>query len=146
MTAKGEFGADEWKLIQEGPLTAGMIVLTAEGGGTIRETFALARAYADAREQHGESELLDEIVSATPKFDRHRYKSSQELREEGLQRLGDAVALLRAKATPEELGDYREFVLAVASKVATAHKEHGQEMSPSERAALDEVGARMSDT
>jgi len=90
--------------------------------------------------------LLDEIVSATPKFDRHRYKSSKELREEGLQRLGEAVALLRAKATPEELGDYREFVLAVASKVATAHKEDGQEMSPSERAALDEVSTRMADT
>ena len=60
-----------------------------------------------------------------------------------MQRLGEAVALLRAKATPEELGDYREFVLAVASKVATAHKEHGQEMSPSEQAALDEVAARM---
>ena len=145
MTAQGEFGGDEWKLIQEGPVTAGMIVLTAEGGGTIRETFALARAYADAREQHGESELLDEIVSTAPKFDRHRYKSSKELREEGLQRLGEAVALLRAKATPEELGDYREFVLAVASKVATAHKEHGQEMSPSEQTALDEVSARMGD-
>jgi hypothetical protein len=130
MTAQSDFGGDEWKLIQEGPLTAGIIVLTAEGGGTIRETFALARAYADARKQHGESELLDEIVSDSPKFDRHRYSSKEMLREEGLQRLGDAVALLRAKATSEELGDYREFVLAVASKVATAHKEDGQEMSP----------------
>jgi hypothetical protein len=145
MTAPSDFGGDEWALIQEGPLTAGMIVLTAEGGGTIRETFALARAYSDARQQHGESELLDEIVSDSPKFDRHRYKSKEELREEGLQRLGDAVALLRTKATPEELGDYREFVLGVASKVATAHKEDGQEMSPSEQAALDEVRARMAD-
>jgi predicted house-cleaning noncanonical NTP pyrophosphatase (MazG superfamily) len=145
MTAQSDFGGDEWTLIQEGPLTAGMIVLTAEGGGTIRETFALARAYADTRKQHGESELLDEIVSDSPKFDRHRYRSKEELREEGLQRLGDAVALLRAKATPEELGDYREFVLAVASKVATAHKEDGQEMSPSEQSALDEVRARMAD-
>jgi hypothetical protein len=145
MTAQSDFGGDEWKLIQEGPLTAGIIVLTAEGGGTIRETFALARAYADARKQHGESDLLDEIVSDSPKFDRDRYSSKEMLREEGLQRLGDAVALLRAKATPEELGDYREFVLAVASEVATAHKEDGQEMSPSEQAALDEVRARMAD-
>lgn len=28
----------------EGPTTAGMIVLTSAGGGTFRETFALARA------------------------------------------------------------------------------------------------------
>ena len=44
MTAKGDFGADEWKLIQEGPLTAGMIVLTAEGGGDVpRDVRARAR-------------------------------------------------------------------------------------------------------
>jgi hypothetical protein len=120
-----------------------MILITAESGGTFRETFALARAYADARKQHGESQLLDEIVSERPEFDRHRYGSDEELRSEGLQRLGEAVALLRAKATPEELEDYREFVIAVATKVASAHKEDGQEMSPSEQAALNEIRVRL---
>jgi hypothetical protein len=143
MTTKSDFDADQWKLVAEGPVTAGMIVLGSEGGGTFRETFALARAYADARKQHGESELLDEIVSAKPEFDRHRYSSYQELREQGSQRLADAVALLGEKATPAELGDYREFVLTLASTVASAHKEHGQEISPAEQAALDEIRARL---
>jgi hypothetical protein len=143
MTAKSDFTEDEWKLVSEGPVTAGMILITAESGGTFRETFALARAYADARKQHGESEVLDEIVSERPEFDRHRYGSDEELHSEGLQRLGEAVALLRAKATPEELEDYREFVIAVATKVASAHKEDGQEMSPSEQAALNEIRVRL---
>jgi hypothetical protein len=143
MTARSDFSDEEWKVIREGPVTAGMIVITSEGGGTIRETFALARAYTDARRQHGESELLDEIVSAKPEFDRHRYRSNEELHEGGLQQLGEAVALVRAKATPQELADYREFVLSVASEVAAAHKEEGQKVSPSEEAALAEVRARL---
>jgi hypothetical protein len=145
MTARSDFSDEEWKLIREGPVTAGMIVITAASGGTIRETFALARAYSDARRQHGESELLDEIASAKPEFDRQRYGSSEELHERGLQQVGEAVALVRAKATPEELTDYREFVLSVASQVAAAHTEEGQKVSPSEEAALAEVRARMVD-
>lgn len=143
MTARSDFNDDEWKLIREGPVTAGMIVIAAASGGTIRETFALARAYSDARRQHGESELLDEIASAKPEFDRHQYGSNEELHERGLQRVGEAVALVRSKATPEELRDYRAFVLSVASEVAAAHKEEGQKVSPSEEAALAEVRARV---
>lgn len=39
-----------------------MIVLTAAHGGTFRETIAMSEAYAEARAEHGESELLDEIA------------------------------------------------------------------------------------
>jgi len=143
MTAKGDFEAAEWKQIVEGPPTAGMIVLTADSGGTFRETFALARAYTDARKEHGESELLDELVSAKPEYDRHRYGSTEELHDKGLQDIGNAVSLLRAKATPDETDAYRKFVLTVASNVAAAHKEQGQQVSPKEQAALDEVRAKL---
>jgi len=143
MTTKSDFDAEQWKLVAEGPVTAGMIVLTAAGGGSFRETFALAGAYNDARKQHGESELLDEIVSAKPEFDRHRYHGSEELRTQGLQRLADAAALLGEKATPQELTDYREFVLNLASKVASAHKEKGEQVSPPEQAAIDEIRSRL---
>jgi len=143
MSVKSDFDGAEWDLVAEGPVTAGMIVLTADSGGTFRETLALARSYTDARKEHGQSELLDEIVSAKPEFDRHRYKSQEELREQGTQRLADAVALLGEKATPEEVADYKEFVVNLASAVASAHKEHGQQISPAEQAALDEIGARL---
>ncbi|MGN6378196.1 MAG: hypothetical protein ACTHNU_04535 [Gaiellales bacterium] len=139
MTAKSEFDATEWELISEGPVTAGMIVLTASGGGSFRETLALSRAYTDARREHGESELLDEIVSAKPKFDRHKFRSPQSLRDDGLKLLTDAVGLVERKATPQELADYREFVVNRATKVAAAHKEDGQEISPAEQAALDQI-------
>ena len=36
MTKKADFNADEWSTIAEGPLLAGMRVVTASRGGTIR--------------------------------------------------------------------------------------------------------------
>jgi hypothetical protein len=137
MTKKTDFDQQEWDLIAEGPATAGMIVIRAEGGGTFRETIALAHAYADARKQHGQSELLDEIVSVKPKFE--RYDSSEELHEEGMQRLRDATAALESKATPDEIESYRGFVLALAKRVAEAHKEGGERVSQAEQSALDEI-------
>jgi hypothetical protein len=44
MTGKADFTEQEWALVLEGPPSAGMIVLTAQRGGTIRETFAIAKA------------------------------------------------------------------------------------------------------
>jgi hypothetical protein len=120
-----------------------MIVITAGRGGTIRETFAMAKAYTEARQQHGESELLDEIVSTKPEIDHTRYHSFDELKRHGLQHLRDAVAVLEQKATGEEVEDYKRFVLTVADKVANAHREGGAAVSDSERAALDEISATL---
>src|SRR5436305_5811213 len=112
MTTKADFTQQEWDAVLEGPPSAGMIVVTAARGGTFRETFAIGKAYAEARKQHGASELLDAIVSAKPESDHTRYHSVQEIREHGLQHVRDAVEVLERKAAAEELDDYRRFVLA----------------------------------
>jgi hypothetical protein len=143
MTGKSAFTEEEWNAVLEGPPIAGMLVVTAERGGSFRETFALAKAYAEAREQHGESELLDEIASAKPRIDRHRFGSPQELHDNGLQSIRDAVALLEGKATADEVEDYKRFVVTLAHKVAAAHREHGADVSPAEQAALDEIAATL---
>jgi hypothetical protein len=143
MTGKADFTAEEWELVLEGPTTAGMIVAAAERGGTIRESFSMAKAYAEARQQHGDSELLDEVVTAKPKVDRTRQHSAEERKQHGLQELRDAVALLERKATAEEVDDYRRFVLALAERVAGAHEEGGQQVSDAERAAIDEISAAL---
>ena len=139
MTGRADFTDEEWKTVLEGPPSAGMIVVTAGRGGTIRETFAIGKAYVEARKEHGASELLDEIVAAKPEIDHTRYHSVEELKEHGLQHLRDAVAVLERKATPEEVEGYRRFVLALAEKVANAHREGGTSVSDAERAAIDEI-------
>jgi len=140
MTGKAAFSEQEWKTILEGPPSAGMILVTAGRGGTIRETLAIGKAYAEARKQHGSSELLDEIIAAKPEIDHTRYHSFDELKEHGLQHLRDAVAVLDAKATPDEVEDYRGFVVALAERVAHAHRE---DVSPPEQAAIDEISASL---
>lgn len=143
MTGRTAFSEEEWKTILEGPPSAGMIVVTAGRGGTIRETLAIGKAYSEARQQHGRSELLDEIVSAKPEIDHTRYHSFEELKQHGLQHLADAVAVLQSKATPDEVDDYRGFVLGLAEKVASAHREDGVAVSPPEQAAIDEIAAAL---
>jgi hypothetical protein len=146
MTTQASFTPDEWKVVLQGPPTAGMIVITAAHGGMFRETVAMSKAYAEARAQHGESELLDEIVAAKPQMDHTRYHSAEELRKQGLGHVRDAVALLESKATTEELDDYRRFVLTLANKVAAAHREGGQSVSPAEAEAVQEITAALGTT
>jgi hypothetical protein len=143
MTGKADFTPEEWELVLEGPPSAGMIVVTAQRGGTVRETLAIAKAYVEARQQHGESELLDEVVAAKPEVDHTRYRSFDELKQHGLQHVRDAVDVLERKATAEEVDDYRRFVLTLAEKVANAHREGGTSVSDAEREAIDEISASL---
>jgi hypothetical protein len=144
MTGKADFSPEEWEAVLKGPPSAGTIVITAQRGGTFRETFSMAKAYGEARKQHGESELLDEIASTKPEIDQTRYHSPEELKDHGLRHLRDAVELLERKATPEEVDEYRRFVLTLANRVAEAHKEgflglSGERVSEAEKAAVAEI-------
>ncbi len=143
MTTKDAFTAGEWETIREAPVSAGMIVVTAQKGGTFRETFAMAKAYAEARQQHGASELVDALVHEKPARDHSHYHSFDELKQAGLQQVRDAMALLEQKASPEDVDAYRQFVSSVADRVAHAHREHGQEVSQAEQAALQEIAVAL---
>ena len=139
MTSKSDFTAEEWKLILEAPPSAGMIVVTAQRGGSFRETIAMAKSYVEARQQHGKSQLLDEIVAAKPERDHTHYHSPEELKQHGLQHLHESVVLLESKATQEEVEEYRRFIVTLSHRVAAAHREHGQEVSKPEQAAIDDI-------
>ena len=143
MTGKADFTEQEWETVLEAPPSAGVIVLTAQRGGTFRESIAMAKAYVEAREHHGESELLDEIVSAKPEVDHTRYHSVDELKQAGLERIRQAIGLLQQKGAADEVEDYKRFILTLADKVANAHREGGQAVSDAERAAIDEIAGAM---
>ena len=139
MTSKAAFSPSEWQLVLEGPPAAGLLVIAASHGGTFRETIAMSKAYAEARAQHGESELLDEIVAERPRIERGKARTPEEVRDQSLSCLRDATALVEDKATTEERDDYRHFVLTVANKVAEAHREGGQQVSPPEAQAIEDI-------
>jgi hypothetical protein len=146
MTKKAEFNAEEWSVVVQRPVLAGMRVITADRGGTIRESLAMGRVYAAAREKHGESELLDELVASPPSIDRGQAEGAggdfAALAAEGIR---NAMGILEGKATPEEVDAYKKFVMSVAQAAASAHKEGGflgiggTEVSEAEDKALDEI-------
>ena len=144
MTGKADYTEEQWKLLREAPTSAGMLVIEADRGGMMRETFSVAKAYAEARTEHGSSQLLDDIVAEKPEVDRTRFQSVEELRSALLQHIRDAVSLLQQKATGEELDDYRRFLANVATRVAEAHREgflgmSGERVSEAEQRALADI-------
>ena len=56
-----------------------------------------------------------------------------------LQHIRDGVETLKGKATADEVEAYRRFVLALAERVAHAHREEGTEVSGPEQTAIDEI-------
>jgi hypothetical protein len=146
MTTKADFDATEWETIVEAPVIAGLIVVTAQRGGSRREALAIGKEYVEEAQQH-KGELIGEIAEKPPRLSAKEFSSKEALHMEGLQRITQAAELLKAKATPEEVDAYKRFVMTVAQAVAGAHKEGGflgiggKEISESEQAALDEIAA-----
>lgn len=148
MTGKADFTEQEWKEILEGPTSAGLLVIASDRGGSIRESFSMAKAYGDARQQHGESQLLDELVASKPEVDRTRVRSPEELKENSLRNISEAIGILKGKASDDEVAEYRKFVLNLAERVAEARKEgflglSGERVSDAERAAIAEIEAAL---
>ena len=151
MTTKSEFNAEEWDGVAQAPALAALMVMLAARGGAIRESIALGKAYNEARGD-ARSELVREVVASPPRLDPGSMGQPEQLGSQLPQRIDDAVRVVDQKATPEEAGDYRDFVLRVADVVAHAAKEGGvlgigsKEVSNEERAVLDELSAKLGTT
>jgi len=147
MTTKADFNGEEWDQIAEGPAIAGLIVITAQRGGTLRESLAMGKVYAEAATEHG-TELIGELGSL-PKVDPREFSSNEDLRMRGASRITEAVRLLEAKATPEEVEEYRAFAMKVAQRAAEADKSGGvlgiggERVTSDEQAALAEIAAAL---
>lgn len=144
MASKADFTNEEWELLRETAPGVGMAVIVSDRGGMMRESFSMAKAYAEARKQPGASALLDELVEAKPDLDHGRYASTEELVEAALQRASAALALIAEKGTPEDVEQFRAFLWSVAEHVANARKEGfmgltGDRVSDAEEAALERI-------
>jgi hypothetical protein len=144
MTTKADFNAEEWERVARAPALAGLMVILADRGGTIRETIALGKAYGEARRDGG-GELLEDVVASPPHVDQKSIGSPDQLPEH----IREALRIVEEKVTPEEVEEYRQFILRVADVVAHAHKEGGvlgiggKEVSEQEQAALDQLASTL---
>ena len=150
MTTKAAFNAEDWSTVVDGPLYAGLRVIAADRGGTLRESLAMGHVYQDARAKHGTNELLDELVASPPSVDQQRLQQAGgDISAVTTEHLSKAMSILEAHGTPEEVDAYKTFVMTVAQAVAAAHKEGGflgiggTRVSEAEEHALDEISAAL---
>jgi hypothetical protein len=150
MTRRADFNAEEWSTVVDGPLYAGLRVIAASRGGTLRETLAMGHVYEEARGHHGDSELLDELVKSPPSIDADDVREAQgNIAALTSQQLREAIDIVEAKATTSEVDSYKKFVMTVAQAVAGAHKEGGflgigsKQISDAENQALDEISTAL---
>ena len=145
MTTKAEFNAEEWDKIAEGPALAGLIVISSQRGGTIRESLAMAKVYREAQAKASSGDLLGELVQSAPTLNAKQFSSKEDLRTSGLEKVREAVRLVEEKATPEELDEYRTFAINVAQHAAEADKSGGflgiggERITGNEESALNEI-------
>lgn len=138
MTGSGDFTPEEWDAIQEGAdqrrhdrfhlparwqLPRGLrdgedLRRCAPGASRLRS------ARRARRRQAGDGQGRSALTAGAE--------------EHGLQRIREAVSFLEQNATPEELAEYRGFVLSLAQRVAGA-KGEGSEVSEAESAAIAEI-------
>ena len=146
MTSKADFNAEDWSTVVDGPLYAGLRVIAADRGGTLRESMAMGRVYQEARARQGASSLLDELIKSPPSIDQERLQAAGgDLSAVTAEHLRNAMSILESKATPADVDAYKRFVMTVAQAVAEAHKEGGflgiggKRVSAAEDQALDEI-------
>jgi hypothetical protein len=146
MASKEDFNAVEWDSVVNAPAIAGLTVVAAQRGGTVREGLAMAKAYAEAAKQHGSSDLVGAIVSSRPDLAPREFSSVDDLNTQGVERIRNAVELLESKgASPEEVEAYKQFTITVAQRAAEADKSGGvlgiggERVSEAEQAALDRI-------
>jgi hypothetical protein len=147
MTTKAAFNAEDWSVVTNAPFLTAMLVIAADRGGTVRESMAISRAYAAAREQDA-GELLRAVLSTPPAIDPATApRTPEDLRREAPATLRQAVGILERDATEDEVVAYKRFVYSLADAVARAHREGGflgiggTQVSEHEQEALDEIAA-----
>jgi formate dehydrogenase maturation protein FdhE len=146
MTGRTDFSDEDWAAVVAAPLLAAMTVVSAVPSSAARETMAVIRAYKAAREgSHGD--LLTAVLDESPASKAAKQKSPREqVREKAEESLRAAVSALDRAASPDEMTEYKRFVLALAESAAHAQRRGGflrrrREISEGEQSALDAIAA-----
>ena len=119
MAGRSDFTEQEWEALRKGVTGTGLLVAVSDRGffDSFKEAGALARHLAAARES-STSDVVRELAKESGTGFGLGSKPD-EVERETLEALRSAASVLEAKA-PQDLDEYRSFVLAVARSVADA--------------------------
>lgn len=158
MSIKDQFTAEEWKLIVQSPMLAGLAVTAADPGGlwsTIKEGSGMARSLIEAKSGTAGAAMLADIaatfetsegrrMSQDDVKDLFRGKKAAEASQAAVERLGEIAAMVQAKA-PDQAAAYKDWLRQTAQKVAEAGMEGGflgfggEKVSDRERKTLADI-------
>jgi hypothetical protein len=156
MTSRADFTETEWARLGRAPLVAGMAISLADPGGPIeavKESSAAFKTVVEAAREGGYGGLVQSLAQDVEEKARRRENpmagfklDRQNAREEVLDELRAVNALLLAKATPDEVEQFREWLKAASQRAALAAKEGGflgiggELVSEREQQMLDTLG------
>jgi hypothetical protein len=155
MTSKADYTEDEWERLRRAPLVGGMAISIADPGGPIelaKETIASMRA---AVTPPGQEELLVAVAHDLMAVLQQKENPMTGFKVENAALAGQQIVdelrevdrIVTEKATPEEVGAFREWMLGVAQAAADAAKEGGflgfgaEQVSKGEQAMLEQLRA-----
>lgn len=136
MTTLTVFTPQEQSLLGNAPLAAAAAVAVSDEGSGRQEASALLQAWRDASSHVPNSELVAGIVVALDPETRAQNEvesadqattpsSPDMLQTEAVALCRQAVQVLEAKATPDEVDAYKRFVLYLVTHVAQASTNGG---------------------
>ena len=162
MANKASFTPDEWVLLLESPMMAGMAVSAAEPSGLfgmLKESFATGKLLVQAKSDASANELV-KAVAADYETAEGRKAASEglkaklgggqpgDIKAKALDALRQVTALLAAKA-PADAAAYKAWLAHISQNVAEAAKEGGflgfggVQVSDAEKATLAEISAAL---
>jgi hypothetical protein len=141
---QADFTADEWAILQQAMMAAGVLVSLAEGTVDADEIFALIKKLRQASVSHPRR-LIRELTAAST-FDTGLRAGTRYAGYEpaALEAIRSATVIVAEKA-PAELPGFRAFLVEIAGVVADANREGGffgvgaRKRTPSEAAAIQAV-------
>ena len=160
MASKEDFTDEEWARLKRAPFVAGMAISLADPGGPIelvKETSAALKTVT-AAEGGDRGELVAALAKEAVEGARHHKNpldgfkptSGANAGVEILDELGAVNRIVSEKASPEDAGAMREWLIAAAQEAANAAKEggfmgwHAERVSEGEQRMLDRLRETLS--
>ncbi len=157
MSVKEHFAEFEWSAVMLGPGRAGLAVVAAAPSGitgVLAELGAMGQVIRDLVARQPKTPLLQAISDdlqqhATPADTgaRAQGRNFTEVRDEALQGVRQAMWLVHAKSTPEDVRAYGDLLLDIARRTAEAAREGGflgfggEQVNDAERATIADIEA-----
>ncbi|MFK7600750.1 hypothetical protein ACI3L1_00925 [Deinococcus sp. SM5_A1] len=154
MSLKDNFTVDEWFKVMTGPGRAGAAVVAASPSGLtglLAEAQAIANAVRESVSKDSRTPLMEAMAAdllgqpAARAPEQERARNVEDVKNQSLEGVRQAMWLVNAKTSAEDASAYREMLMLVAQRTAEAAKEGGflgfggEQVNDKERAVIEEL-------